>query len=59
MAKYGNIICTSECAYCIHSDINIEDIKPKFHCDAKNKDYIYGQYIPCDFKEIRKDGTAM
>ena len=59
MAKNGNMICTSECVNCIHSDINNENVQLKFHCDAKEKDYIYGQYVPCDFKEIRKDGSTM
>jgi len=60
MAKKRNdMICTNECVNCIHSDIDSENIKLKFHCDAKEKDYIYGQYVPCDFKELRKDGTTM
>ena len=59
MAKHGNVICTNECKQCIHSDIDSGNIKLKFHCDAKDKDYIYGQYIPCDYKETRKDGSTM
>lgn len=57
--KSKDMICTSECAECIHSDLDINKITPKFHCDAKNKDYIYGQYVPCEFKELRKDGKTM
>ena len=57
--KSGSMICTSECVKCIHSDLNEDIIFPKFHCFAKNKDYIYGQYVPCDFKELRKDGATM
>ena len=60
MAKRkGNMICTSECEECIYSDLNEENINTKFHCSAKNKDYIYGQYVPCDLKEKRKDGATM
>lgn len=60
MAKRkGNMICTSECADCVHSDIDKENIEIKFHCDAKSKDFIFGQYIPCNLKEQRKDGTIM
>lgn len=58
MAKRrGNMICTSECSGCVHSDISKENVNKQFHCDAKNKDYFYGQYVPCDYKELRKDGT--
>lgn len=49
-----NIICTSQCTDCIYSDIeSIDKIKLKFHCRKKNKMYMYGQYVPCDFKEAR------
>ena len=56
--KKGHIICTSECEFCIHSDLSKENINTKFHCDAKNKDYIYGQYVPCDFKELKNGATV-
>lgn len=60
MAKRkGNMICTSKCADCVHSDIDKENIKIKFHCDAKDKDYSYGQYVFCELMECRKDGSTM
>ena len=49
--KKGNVICTDVCQTCVHSNLNEETVNNKFHCDAKNKDYFYGQYVPCDFKE--------
>lgn len=55
--KRRSMICTSECVNCIHSNISSEIVKNKFHCNAKNKDYFYGQYVPCDFKELKKDGA--
>lgn len=57
--KSKDMICTSECVDCIHSDLDPQKVKLKFHCKAKSKDYIYGQYVPCDFKEQRKDDTTM
>ena len=57
--KSGSMICTSECAECIHSNLDVKNIALKFHCNAKDRDYIYGQYVPCEFKELRKDGKTM
>lgn len=60
MSKKNNkTICTSRCVDCVHSDLDSNNISARFHCDAKNKDYVYGQYVPCDFKELRKDGRAV
>lgn len=49
--KGKDTICTSECVECIYSNLNEENTNHKFHCSAKDKDYCYGQYIPCDLKE--------
>ena len=49
--KSGSMICTSECSECVHSNLDVKNITLKFHCNAKDKDYFYGQYIPCDLKE--------
>ena len=57
MAKH-NMICTEICEDCIHSDIDKTDILLKFHCSAKNKDYYFGQYVPCTFMEKRKRGAT-
>ena len=59
MQKKNNMICTTECEKCIHSDISTEKMSVRFHCNAKDKDYIYGQYIPCNQKESRKDEATM
>lgn len=60
MARKGkDMINTKECIDCIHSDLDKQKVKLKFHCDAKSKDFIFGQYIPCNLKEQRKDGTIM
>lgn len=53
--KHGGIICTNECAECVHSDLDKNNIKMDFYCDARAKHYIYGQYVPCEMKELRKD----
>ena len=57
--KSGSMICTSECSECVHSNLDVKNITLKFHCNAKDKDYIYGQYVLCEFKELRKDGKTM
>lgn len=48
-------IITSECVKCPHGTLD-DSIKSrvKVHCDYKNKDYYYGQYIPCDFLPRKK-----
>lgn len=54
--KRKNMICTTECSECIYSDIeDSENIKLRFYCGKKDKSYIYGQYISCDFKEYRSE----
>ena len=45
----SNIICTSECVnckYCTLDDSDRANIRVK--CQIKQKEYIYGQKIPCD-----------
>lgn len=43
------MIITSECENCSHSIFN-ETNKSKIiiHCNIKDRDYIYGQRIPCN-----------
>lgn len=51
------MILTSECENCIYGIIdesNKEKIKVK--CTHKDKEYYYGQRIPCDNKRQRKLG---
>ena len=50
------MILTSECEQCMNSVIDDEDkAKVTIYCKTKNKTYYYGQCIPCDDKEIRKE----
>lgn len=47
-----NMINTSECEFCTHSLLNEENkAKIMVYCRVKDKNYIYGQCIPCDYKE--------
>lgn len=50
------MINTSECEHCLHSILNEEDkSKILIYCKIKDKTYIYGQCIPCNYKENRPD----
>lgn len=53
-----NMIITSECEECIYGIVN-DDSKAriKIKCLKKNKEYYYGQCIPCDFKVKRREIT--
>lgn len=52
----ANMIITSECEECIHSAINEEDkSKIEIYCNVKDKTYIWGQCIPCEYKEKIKE----
>lgn len=51
----ADMILTSECEQCIHSIINEEDkARIKVYCKVKDKTYYWGQYIPCENKDIKK-----
>ena len=51
-----NMILTSECEECSHSILD-ESNKSKImiYCKLKDKWYIYGQCIPCNVKEKRRN----
>ena len=52
----ADMILTSECEQCIHSVINEEDkAKETVYCKVKDKTYYWGQCIPCDYKETKKN----
>lgn len=52
----ADMIITSECEQCIHSTINEENrARVTVYCKVKDKTYYWGQCIPCDYKEIKKD----
>ena len=50
-----SLIKTSECVKCTHSTIDDTDkSKVIIRCEAKGKEYIYGQYVECDLKKRKK-----
>ena len=50
------LIKTSECSKCIHSHIDATDkARVTVHCDAKGKEYFYGQYVECDMKKKKRN----
>ncbi len=50
------VIITSECEECAHGVIDESDkARIKVYCNIKEKWYYFGQCIPCDNKEKRKD----
>lgn len=52
----ADMIITSECERCIHSTINeANKARVKVYCNVKDKTYYWGQCIPCEYKEIKKD----
>ncbi len=52
----ADMIIASECEQYIHSAINEEDkSKIKIYCKVKDKTYYWGQCIPCEYKEIKKE----
>lgn len=48
-------IVTSECVKCTHETLD-DSVKSrvKIHCDYKDKDYYYGQYVSCDYSSGRR-----
>lgn len=52
----ADMIVTSECEKCIHSVLDESDkSKVKIYCKVKDKVYYWGQCIPCDYKEFKKN----
>ncbi len=53
------VITTSKCESCVHGEI-IEKSKSYItvHCKIRNKDYQYGQRIPCDDRKAKKNEKA-
>ena len=50
-----NMILTSECEECDYGIINESNkAKIKVFCEDKNKEYYYGQCIPCENKTKKK-----
>ncbi len=52
----ADMIITSECEKCIHSSLDESNkAKVKIYCNVKDKTYYWGQCIPCDYKETKKN----
>lgn len=52
----GMIICGKDCEDCRHSTFNEENkSKIMVYCSQKDKWYIFGQCIPCEYKEKIKE----
>ena len=50
-----SVITTSKCPECKYCVLNQEDKKNVIvHCNARNKDYHYGQRIPCEDMEKKE-----
>ena len=48
-------IITSECVNCPHGTMdNSNKAKVTIHYDYKDKDYYYGQCVPCDYSGHKK-----
>ena len=44
-----NLICTSECIKCIYGTLDSSDkSKAKIICSVKQREYYYGQKVPCE-----------
>lgn len=51
------MIITTECEKCIHSIMDeTNKAKIKIYCKIKNKSYYFGQYVPCEYKELKSGG---
>ncbi len=49
--KRDMIVAGQDCKDCKHCDLKDSNV----YCFAKNKRYMYGQYVPCDLKEKKSD----
>lgn len=55
----ADMIITGECEQCIHSTIDETDkARVKVYCNIKDKTYYWGQCIPCEYKEIRREHSC-
>jgi len=51
-----NTITTNECEKCKYGTIDYSNkAKLPVYCSYKNKTYVYGQRIPCDYYEETKE----
>lgn len=52
----SKVILTSECETCRYGSIDDSNkARVKVHCSYKGKTYFYGQCVPCDNHEKRRE----
>lgn len=55
-----NMILTSECEKCIYGIIDeTNKARIKVKCMKKNKEYYFGQCVPCENRKKRKSGEGL
>ena len=53
------IITTDECEQCIYCTLDESDkSKIIIKCSMKEREYIWGRCIPCNFRKVRKNDYA-
>lgn len=54
--KNDRIIAGEKCEHCFYGTPWDDGMTAKIYCEARNKDYVYGQFVPCnDYKEYKKE----
>ena len=54
MMSNMKMIITSECEHCKYGVIDDSNkAKIVVYCNYKEKEYLYGQCIPCDYYEVK------
>ena len=54
--KTDRIIAGEKCEHCFYGTMWDDGKDAKIYCEARNKEYTYGQFVPCnDYKEYRKE----
>ena len=52
----SEVIITSQCEHCRYGSIDDSNkARIKVYCSFKEKEYYYGQCIPCDYYEKRRE----
>ena len=55
----SKVILTSECETCRYGSIDDSDkARVKVACSYKEKTYYYGQGVPCEYHEKRKENDT-
>lgn len=54
MSKKDRITAGKECEHCLYGTLWDDGRDAKVYCEARDKDYVYGQFVPCnDYKEYK------